>query len=509
MYFKVKKFLLPTIVLVAVATSAVFSNCSQDTVGFSSLGDSLTSTPSVEASVGTGEGYLGKPGEYVRTFPGYKCVNDAAGTMGALTFASMATITSDQCSPKNFQFDPTSPILDYAIYNPDYLGVGYAIYEIKSVTQQELPVNEVWCRHETANDGMDIAIKVSNDLSQSQAKLYLGNKINGLWQSKAVPLIAVSRSAATSNLLYIGNGLRLQVPKPSGPQMVTGNLRAIVDNTTYNVDLDCRVAMNNPIEDMGTGLTQQYTFNSLLPVNFQESLCANNSVLACENFEARTLVSDPANLPANYKNGGWAFQQPINNSSVATGNSLDGTKSLEYFIPTNNTGAGTSGFNFGSQAEVYLRFYMKLSSNFVYSSIATNFVLIWGTSNSVSFGVDGLGTPQLVLAGGSQGGTSILSNAGAFTSKDQWKCIEMHIAAGSGNTGAMELWVDSAKVGSLTNLDIQGTFSDFSHYINWSCVGGTNNVPTCDDSTNSLNLHPSQYIYFDNYIVAQQRIGCF
>lgn len=505
------RFLIATILIVALSISTVFNNCSNDATTFSSLGDSLTSSPNSVVTGGSGEGYLGKPGEYVRTFPGYQCENEVTGYMGTMTLASSFTISKDLCNVKNIIFSSDSLIVERAIYNPDYVGIGEAIYEYKATNSSELPVTEVWCRHESTSEGIDIAVKVANNISQSQGKIYLGKKQSGNWQSQVVPSISVSRSSSSSKLIYTGNGVRLEVPRTSDPQIVVGNLSAIVDNVNYSLEVSCRVAADNPIEDMNTGLTQQYSLTDKFST--QEGVCAEDSVVMCENWESRTAnqsVSATA-LPGSpaIKLPVWSFGQSYAQTAPT---SYTDSVSIQFPHPVGEFSAGVADFAFPNLSDVYVRFYMKFSGNFAMSPIRTDLALIWGTANaSVHFGLNPSGTPILRTAGGLQSGLVRTSALGPIAYQDNlWKCVEIHLRSNSiGNSsGTMDLWIDDQLAISQNGVDLPNPFYDFEHYLNWHCIGGADANNKCIDAANPLNQHQAQSFHFDNHVVAKQRIGC-
>lgn len=463
-----------------------------------------------QAAAGGGDGFDGKPlpGDYVRTFPNYQCDKSEVGTQGLMKASHEATVISDNCHTTNYSFLYESQILEFNAYNLDYVGVGAATYErVGSAVKEELPIVDVWCQFSTESSGIDFVVKSTNDLTRSQAKIYLGQRpdLSGPWYRRFVSPLSVNRRENANTVSFEATGVSIEVQKSSRSDVLaTGVASATIDGTTYSTShLNCRVTSARPIEDMGTQVTQQSTLN-FFTTDSQEQVCDQPGVLACENLEAKPVTTSPGTFPPNYKSNYLAFSQP-NNAIVGSGNNLDGQKSLEWRFGPNMVGAGGGDFDFAFTSEAYVRFYMKFSSNFVFSNLETKLLAVSGSSWSVGFVLDPQKRPFLRIGTSTQT-LPLLNSSFPLAVPDQWMCVEMRASA-----GLAELWVDGNKVISQSNLAFSDQFNRLNQWLRWECSSGNQDPSTghCQNTSDPLNTHPQQSIYFDNFVVGRQRIGCY
>lgn len=504
-----------------MAVLIFIQNCSvSERVSFSLDANKVSLASTVESQAGNGEGFLGKPiGDYERTFPNYSCITSTSsdytsiGHQGFLKANTDAVITSDNCELKNYIFQFTDSVIEFSGYNLDYLGVGTATYErVGSHANGELPAVEAWCQFKSDVKGLDIVIKSSHTLSNSQAKIYTGTRSNSAstWLPRFVLPFGVTRLETSTSLIFKSESLSLEIIKSSSSNLLSSGMAVVsIDGQRINQQLNCRVANLAPIEDMGTALTQLSAVNVFTTDN-QEGICSHPAAIFCDNFEGRNAILNPLNLVPNYKNGGWALSSPNNASVIDIGNSFDGTNAMEYIWGANQTGAGTAGFSVPNLRDVYVRYYIKFSQNFVLSSVSTSIMQVFGSSNGIIMYLDPLGVPRLSLSD-SSGVVADISANSPLVNRDQWNCLEAHFTISSAPAkSTIELWVNSQKIISRTDLDMSGTFNDIGHWTNWACSGSNSINPSfCDDSSNPSNQHPIQSAAFDNYIVSSQRIGCY
>jgi Polysaccharide lyase len=226
-------------------------------------------------------------------------------------------------------------------------------------------------------------------------------------------------------------------------------------------------------------------------------------VIVCDNFEGRALGSADLRR-AIYKNTGWAASDG-GSMVVSNTEKFDGSRSLEFRFPGGSWGNGQDGagagymeVSIGNQTELYLRHYVKWSTNWVFSPIATKHMAIlssggarapwawhstWGESN-----LHHIYEPTQ---------TSYDQNVGSPINvrPGQWYCLEMRLKMNSAGSGIVETWVDNVLKASYSNatLNTQGT--------SWRAVmlSGYWNAP---------GSHPAMSRWFDNIVVSRERIGC-
>lgn len=290
----------------------------------------------------------------------------------------------------------------------------------------------------------------------------------------------------------------------------------------------------------------------------QEDICHSAAVIFCDNFEARTL-GDGDFQRATYKNNGWEYCC-IQGTSVVTTAGVTGasTKALQLHqvAGANVGGSYINGKGVGNILDVYFRWYVKWSSNFVFSPTGNKHAGgLYGPSNAGINMMNQFGAGSAALMYFPQGvtppsGACILNqpagthafyicqtmNVTPFVA-GQWYCVEVHAklnTVGNENPtsdGIAEAWINGAKVITRTDLNIERTatlatadryFKGVSFYARWQCSGSGGVVDgpfdpvsggqTCvcvnGPGTCTLNTHPAQDRWHDNIVVSSQRIGC-
>lgn len=246
----------------------------------------------------------------------------------------------------------------------------------------------------------------------------------------------------------------------------------------------------------------------------QEDICSSSAVIFCDNFEARDTGSGDLGR-AIYKNSGM---QPsdANNITVTSNPSgvFQGSRALQFRYPAGGGGVGYINPSLGAAySELYVRWYTKWSSSFIFSPIATK---------NISLDTPGL---QVYYIGWAQWGNTIKQydqatdmiyngnlNGGNLTpTLDQWYCFEFHFKLNSTPStadGILEGWIDDVKRWNYTGqiLDTRATASAkvtgflISGY--WNCLGPS------FDCTQPQDQHPLMYRWVDNLVISTQRVGC-
>ncbi len=247
--------------------------------------------------------------------------------------------------------------------------------------------------------------------------------------------------------------------------------------------------------------------------DFAETACDLSYVVFCENFENRTLGYAKDNIiQSQYNNTGWAVANDTSMSVVNT-QASDGTKSLQWIMPAGNSGAGFFDKTLPSLPEVWFRFYMKNSSNWVWSANGNKMVhfgsavvghqdnMLW--DQAVNGGNNPSVRPQYATTDGPFLGPNM--NGGFAWPLDTWVCVITHAKANTtntGNDGLFEAWFklpngqEIQKHGYYNmNIDRDATtFASIKFSGYWNSEGGV--------------IHPTMYRWVDNIIVSTQRIGC-
>ena len=282
---------LITILIVVISHNNCTGN-SKSPVEFFSNSKGLAS---VDLNVsGNGDGYLGKPevGDYIRTFPDYKCTDSSVGVQGAASVNSVATVLhEDNCISAGYTLSFADSRIDFSQYNKDYIGIGSAIYEIlpEQGLNTDLPVTEAWCRWDQSDSGMDVVIKLNNQAQNPQAKIYLGSKIaaTSIWSSQLVPFFGVSRTSSASDYTYRSEDFSLKIDIGTGG-IFKGHVTTRVDGKVYDYELNCRVANSAPVLVIDTtslaGLWQfENTFRDSSGKNNDASLFGAGSIISFVN----------------------------------------------------------------------------------------------------------------------------------------------------------------------------------------------------------------------------------
>jgi hypothetical protein len=251
--------------LLGVILLVFFQNCGGH-IGFSSSDPgNLISTHS---NPGHGDGYLGKQGNYARTNFDYICPVPLAidslfqGIANAID--DQLTVLRDNCRDLTYQIPFSDPQIDYAGYNPDFIGLNSAIFEKIPEGGTISHVTEVFCRWGDGELGLDPVIRISQDKSTLTGQMYLGSSLSSATpSSQVVAPFAITRLEDATRTIYDGTAFHLEVQKANNANGIhAGSLQTTVDNKPFNLTLNCRVAKPEPaLTPNDSGLIGLWQFN--------------------------------------------------------------------------------------------------------------------------------------------------------------------------------------------------------------------------------------------------------
>lgn len=272
----------------------------------------------------------------------------------------------------------------------------------------------------------------------------------------------------------------------------------------------------------------------------QEPICDSPAVIFCDNFEARAVGSGDF-ARHTYKNFGWGNAS----SFVVTANSngvFSGSRGFEVMYPAGaNVGAGFMRGRFAnasdqavSAPDIYTRWYVKWSSNFVFSAISNKHLksallsgndqhLMQRINDSDIVTVPGGITPPWYTAGGGPNNAdtyNLFQETNPITfQRNQWYCIEAHTKVNSASAvadGIIEIWVNGVQRMSYSSLNMERTAASalraYDSFFNdgyWNCTNAQQDPGSnaCNPA-NAESTHPLQYRWHDNFVASTQRIGC-
>lgn len=247
--------------------------------------------------------------------------------------------------------------------------------------------------------------------------------------------------------------------------------------------------------------------------------------LWCDDFE-----SDAA-LEQDY----FDVERNDGRLGVSTETAFGGSASLRSQYQQGVTEAGSVKLSFGKTPvapkryttqnfdDVYWRFYMKVSPNWVGNAIKVSRATIFTSSNWSQAAIghlweddyDKLGL-GLDPASGVSGGTVLTTKYNDFANlrwlgkrnsttqvyapefRDKWTCIEvrMKLNTPGQSDGEMDLWINDKLDAQTTGLNFRGSYTTY----------GINAVLL--ESYNNNGAPQNQTRYFDNFVVSKSRISC-
>lgn len=264
-----------------------------------------------------------------------------------------------------------------------------------------------------------------------------------------------------------------------------------------------------------------------------ESICQTDpNIIMCENFETRPVgivdQTDPDWSSFDDISEGWSWSPYAESGrmSVITTGCIEGSRCVEgdYLAiqddgtdpDPRNAGAGfgdTGNFN-STPVEMWYRHYVKYSSNFKHSTVATKSLQVAypsGAANILNMHEHLFGNRNLTNQAVSGPGNSNNANnlgTGTDITDGAWHCFETHIIAqDAAGSDSIEGWIDGVKTHEYLNQDkfAVGAFGKaFKLSTFWNCGGGA----TGSDCSPPQNNRPNQQQTFDAFVVSTQRIGC-
>ena len=243
----------------------------------------------------------------------------------------------------------------------------------------------------------------------------------------------------------------------------------------------------------------------------QEAMCGNASVFACENFESRTLNSCLSQPPAISKGLIWNASAPTNCMvRVDNTNVHDGTKSLAMGYPplvNLNGGGGFIDTSYAPHQTMYIRWWVKYSSNFVFANNGTNKQLTVqnGVTNAVHLGHSYSETDRYPAVHIQDFGSDRLTqNVGTAYKivNNEWICFEYRITINSSPTssdGIAEGWINDVLTLSYTGKRF---FAAGPMVMNFTEVTAAGFNGSGGGST------PAQTRWVDGIVMSTSRIGC-
>jgi hypothetical protein len=247
----------------------------------------------------------------------------------------------------------------------------------------------------------------------------------------------------------------------------------------------------------------------------QEEICNTSAVFFCENWEARALGKNDLGR-ALYKSPGWSWSSGA--GGIINTQAFDGTKSINLETPANSVSGFALDVGFTPRRTVYWRWYVKYSSNYVWSPVATkhneifiNGSLSTGLFNSVSN--TGFDTPVQTFADKTGCGSDCYfeQNIGQRIkfNRNQWYCVEVRMTMNTGataNDGYIQGWIDNVQKWEHPNVNLSAIssnqlFNGFFLASYWNC----NENESC---AQSVYQHPTINRYMDNLVGSTSRVGC-
>lgn len=291
-----------------------------------------------------------------------------------------------------------------------------------------------------------------------------------------------------------------------------------------------------------------------------ETICAEDWVLFCENFENRALGPVAPAWLAQFKSPLWRWNDTTNirvvdASEVEGGTVPEGGQALEVVYPEGYGGAGGGITELSRYPwdELWIRFYARYSTNFKDSRFnlsgpldlglvdrdgdgvppdggaadAGGFVTVSGTLRAMTFhwGDD----PPYISVGAPETprfrGDEFEPPTGSLSPFDgRWHCFEVHYRVGALGVGDVEGFIDGTQTIAFYDDQVWGYSPPFDVIearieASWRCYTsapgngcGPGGNCACHEPTRMMphpdNLHPEMRRWTDAYVLGTQRIGC-
>lgn len=261
----------------------------------------------------------------------------------------------------------------------------------------------------------------------------------------------------------------------------------------------------------------------------QEAICSDAAVIACDNWESRATSQPSAALSGNEgKNPTWTRSNVGTSTSGITIIDVattpqgvhSGSRALQLAYPAGNDGTDyMDGTLPSSVTTLYWRWYVKYSSNFQWSGVATKHNELLLANGEVG------DTPQLAWTGdintcGTNPTSPMKPTIFMYNSSihalaycgfprnvsdvptigfDTWYCVEAKVQANTSagaNNGSLQLWLDGVEILNHSGFD---TFVNGTSRPNGLFVSGY---------WNNSQSHDLMYRWEDDHVASTSRIGC-
>lgn len=221
---------------------------------------------------GGADSFDGKPslGDYIRTFPDFRCAQSGAVSAQALLNinTTQGTILRDNCASMNFPITFSDPEIQFSFFNPDYLAYGGAIFE-KVETTAPQHITESLCQFQNDNLGIDVVVKSNLEGSARVAKIYLGKKDDNTKYRTDDFLVSKQNLSQATQIVSGSYDFWLELSDQSANgKTFAGNLRTTIDSQNYSFAMECRRMSVAPVLELDTsGLVAYFRFDesSLTP----------------------------------------------------------------------------------------------------------------------------------------------------------------------------------------------------------------------------------------------------
>lgn len=261
-----------------------------------------------------------------------------------------------------------------------------------------------------------------------------------------------------------------------------------------------------------------------------EAQCSGSNFVSCDDFEARSTSQPSAQLSGSDTKLPTCTRSQVGSSTsgitIIDAGTVpqgvhNGSRAMQLAYPAGNDGTDYMDctLSTGNLIEIYWRWYVKYSSNFQWSGVATKHNELLLSGGAVG------DTPQLAWTGDINScGTNptspmkptiFLYNSSIFALEycgfprnvsdvptigfDTWYCVEAHVKANTSagaNNGQIELWLDGVQILNHTGFD---TFVNGTSRINGLFVSGY---------WNNSQSHGLMYRWEDDHVASTSRVGC-
>ena len=249
----------------------------------------------------------------------------------------------------------------------------------------------------------------------------------------------------------------------------------------------------------------------------QEAICADPAVIFCENFEDRSTADYMDMSRPKYKNNGWALSNASSGNQtekVVNTQAVDGSKGFQFQYNPGSNGAGFLDTSVAGGSDVYIRWYSKWSTNYVWSGVSTKhfeYALSAGNPGNIHLWSSNWGSNELHHNTNNATFQRVVDQnvSPLFTVQpNTWACLEVHIKMNSGlgsSNGVIEGWVDGVKRMNYPAIEVWNAAAVVNGLMMsgyWNCAQPPSDCSTAGDYKSTM------YRWHDNIVMSTQRVGC-